>query len=111
MEKKMICPMMMGECLEDGKIINGEVHACRLWVNVQGKDPVTGDPINRGECTFTTIPILLMENAKVQYQTGAAVESLRNETVNQGVNAARTLLGMITSRPQLTALPTDGKEG
>lgn len=109
MEKKMICPLMMSECLKDGKLINGEVHACQFWINVRGKDPETGDPINREECTITAIPLLLLENAKMQYQTGAAIESLRNETVNSGVNAARTLLGMLAAPNRLQSLP-NGKE-
>jgi hypothetical protein len=81
---KVICPMMGGqECVGDGalRVVDGkpEMVKCRFWVFVQGKNPQTGEVVNNGDCAFCWTPVLLIENSKVNRETGAAVESLRNE--------------------------------
>ncbi len=53
--------------------------ACNRWMQIQGNHPNTGEPLNKSMCTDDWIPILLMENSQMQRQTGAAVESFRNE--------------------------------
>lgn len=70
---------MGGKCIEDGSVKDGELVACRFWVFVQGKHPQTGEVINQGDCAFCWTPVLLIENSAQQRQTGAAVESFRNE--------------------------------
>ena len=41
-DAKIICPLMGGKpCIEDGSIVDGELHACRFWIHVIGKDPQT----------------------------------------------------------------------
>ncbi|HAF44716.1 MAG TPA: hypothetical protein DCK83_07200 [Gallionellaceae bacterium] len=76
---------MMGgqECIGDGAIrmVEGkpEMVKCRFWVVVQGKNPQDGTVTNNGDCAFCWTPVLLIENSKVNRETGAAVESLRNE--------------------------------
>ena len=83
-DAKIICPMMGGECVEDGAIRNGELVACRFWVTVHGVHPQTGETVNNGDCAMAWMPVLLIENSKVNRETGAAVESLRNENVTIG---------------------------
>jgi len=39
------------------------------------------------------MPILLIENSQQQRQTGAAVESFRNEMVQSNIETAKVLLG------------------
>jgi hypothetical protein len=56
-------------------------HNCQLWMQVQGVHPNTGAPVNEYGCADAFIPILLIENSQMQRQTGAAVESFRNEMV------------------------------
>ena len=86
-DKKIICPMMGGECVEDGAIRNNELVACRFWVNVQGQNPNTGETINHFDCAIAWMPVLMIENSNQQRQTGAAVESFRNEMVkNNEIN-------------------------
>jgi hypothetical protein len=81
-DTKIICPMMGGEpCVEDGSIRNGELVACRFWVTVQGMSPQTGETINHKDCAMAWMPVLMIENSKVNRETGAAVESFRNEMV------------------------------
>jgi hypothetical protein len=87
-DAKIICPMMGGKpCVEDGSIVDGELVACRFWVSVQGMNPQTGEITNNNDCSFAWIPILMIENSKVNRETGAAVESFRNEMVkNNEIN-------------------------
>ena len=81
-DAKIICPMMGGNpCVEDGAIVNGELVACRFWVTVQGQHPQTGEITNHKDCSFAWMPVLMIENSQQQRQTGAAVESFRNEMV------------------------------
>ena len=71
-DKKADCPFWRGPCRE---------HACRLYVQIQGANPNTGEQVNKYDCSFAWLPFLLIENSQQQRQTGAAVESLRNESV------------------------------
>lgn len=80
-DAKIICPLMGGECIEDGSIKDGELVSCRFWVYVHGKNPQTGEDVRNGDCAMAWTPMLLIENSKVNRETGAAVESFRNEMV------------------------------
>ena len=48
---------------------------------VRGKHPQTGEEVDDWNCAMTWLPVLLIENSQMQRQTGAAVESFRNEVV------------------------------
>jgi hypothetical protein len=78
---KTLCPLMGGECIEDGAVRDGELVKCRFWVHIQGKHPQSGETISQGDCAFCWTPVLLIENSAQQRSTGAAVESFRNEMV------------------------------
>lgn len=92
-DAKIICPMMGGEeCVEDGAIRNGELVKCRFWVNVQGLNPQTGEVLNNGDCAIAWTPVLLIENSKVNRETGAAIESMRNESVTTGQHLTSALM-------------------
>lgn len=70
--KKSDCPFWRGPCKQQ---------ECRLYVQLRGMNPNTGEDIDRWGCTFEFLPFLLIENSQQQRQTGAAVESFRNEVV------------------------------
>ena len=89
---KTICPILNQECIEDGAIVNGELVACKFWMDVLGSNPQTGADIKEGNCTINWIPMLLIENSKVNRETGAAVESFRNETVKANNITQKILL-------------------
>jgi hypothetical protein len=92
-DAKIICPMMGGEpCVEDGAIRNNELVKCRFWVTVMGANPQTGETLNTGDCAIAWMPVLLIENSKVNRETGAAVESMRNESVTTGAQLTHALL-------------------
>lgn len=54
---------------------------CAWFVKVEGYDINTGKRIDEWNCTVSLLPMLLIENSGMQRQTGAAVESFRNEMV------------------------------
>ena len=66
-------------------------HGCTMYAKVSGANPQTGEIIDVFDCTFTIIPILLVENAQQSRQTGSAVESFRNEMVKANEQSVRLL--------------------
>ena len=54
---------------------------CPKFVKISGVNPNDGQPVDRFGCVDGFIPMLLIENSQQQRQTGAAVESFRNEMV------------------------------
>jgi hypothetical protein len=99
-DAKIICPMIGGKpCVEDGSIVDGELVACRFWVTVQGNNPQTGEIVNHKDCSFAWMPVLMIENSQQQRQTGAAVESFRNEMVKS--NEVNTQVLIATANKNL----------
>tara|TARA_R100000231_G_scaffold81501_1_gene62418 strand:+ start:1400 stop:1621 length:222 start_codon:yes stop_codon:yes gene_type:complete len=50
-------------------------------MKIAGTNPNDGQPTEEWGCAMAWLPILLIENAQQSRQTGAAVESFRNEMV------------------------------
>lgn len=59
---------------------------CAWFTKLAGTNPNTGQSVDEWGCAVAWLPILLVENSQQQRQTGAAVESFRNEIV--GANTA-----------------------
>lgn len=92
LENGDFCPLVQGKCKK---------LECVWFTKIAGQDPNTGKQIDEYGCAVAWLPTLLIENAQQSRQTGAAVESFRNETVNNG----SALLGMIASA-SLKQLPS-----
>ena len=75
---------------------------CPKFVQIRGKDPQTGADIDRWGCVDSFLPMLLIENAQMSRQTGAAVETFRNEVAKTG-EAQRDALARLQSIPPLIA--------
>jgi hypothetical protein len=54
---------------------------CAWFMKVRGNNPNTGEEIDDYGCSIAWMPLLMIENSQQQRQTGAAVESFRNEMV------------------------------
>lgn len=66
------CPLLKKECIE---------HKCAWYTHIRGSNPNTGEDLDNWACSVAWTPILLVETAQKSHQTGAAVESFRNEVV------------------------------
>lgn len=66
---------------------------CAWFMKVRGTNPNTGQEVDEWGCSIAWLPILLIDNSQQQRQTGAAVESFRNEMVQSNIETAKVLLG------------------
>ena len=78
LEREHWCPLIGEECMK---------LKCEWFTQVRGKNPQTGEDVDEWGCAVTWLPMLLIENSQQQRQTGAAVESFRNETVKVSLQA------------------------
>jgi len=76
---------------------------CAWFMKIQGKNPNDGKDIEEWGCAVSWLPILLIENAQQNRQTGAAVESFRNEMVetNKQNIAAMLISGSKKDKPSM----------
>jgi hypothetical protein len=65
---------------------------CAWFVQVRGTNPNTGKEVDEWACAMAWMPVLMIENSQQQRQTGAAVESFRNEMVRANEATGRMLL-------------------
>ena len=77
LDREHWCPLIGEECMK---------LKCEWFTQVRGQNPNTGEEVDEWGCAVTWLPMLLIENSQQQRQTGAAVESFRNETVKRMVN-------------------------
>jgi hypothetical protein len=54
---------------------------CAWFMKIRGKNPQTDQEVDEWGCAMAWMPVLIIENSQQQRQTGAAVESFRNEMV------------------------------
>lgn len=72
LEPGKYCPLIKKDCVG---------LQCSWFMLVRGKNPQTGEEVDEWNCAVTWLPMLMIENSQQQRQTGAAVESFRNEMV------------------------------
>lgn len=78
---------------------------CAWFLRLQGHNPNTGQEVDDWGCAVAWIPLLTIENSQMQRQTGAAVESFRNEMVKANEVSQQVLLAAATSNnPDLKVL-------
>lgn len=87
-EKGEVCPFHQ-------KDVSKVCHKCPLYVMIRGTNPNTDKEVDHWGCSFTWLPVLMIENSQQQRQTGAAVESFRNEMVK-----SQATVGMLLAREQ-----------
>jgi len=66
------CPLIKKDCIG---------LKCSWFTQMRGTNPNTGEPVDEWGCAVTWMPLLAVEIAQKSNQTGAAVESFRNEVV------------------------------
>ena len=77
------CPLLAKKCIET---------KCAWYTQVAGFDTNTGKQVDEFGCAVAWLPMLLIENSGQQRQTGAAVESFRNEMVKSNEKSQKILL-------------------
>jgi hypothetical protein len=82
---------------------------CAWFLQIQGKNPNTGEDINDWGCSMGWLPVLMIENSQFQRQTGAAVESFRNEMVKTNEASQRILLATAGIVPQTRQVLIEGE--
>jgi hypothetical protein len=65
---------------------------CAWFTHLRGTDPNQGKEVDEWACAIAWLPMLLVENSQQQRQTGAAVESFRNEMVRTNETNQQVLL-------------------
>jgi len=71
---------------------------CGWFTQLRGNNPNTGEPIDEWGCAIAWIPVLLVENSQQQRQTGAAVESFRNEMVQSNALTNHLMMNTVNKR-------------
>lgn len=86
------CPLIKKDCIGI---------QCAWFSQIMGKNPNTGQDVNEWNCAIAWMPMLLIENSQQSRQTGAAVESFRNEMVSQGNNTQQLFLAIANQNQKL----------
>lgn len=76
---------------------------CPKYVSVKFQNPQTGEKVDEFGCVDSFLHLLLIENAQMSRQTGAAVESFRNEVV-QAEQGKQALLAQFAGPLGLTTV-------
>lgn len=78
---------------------------CAWFMKVRGTNPNTGQEIDDYGCSVAWLPVLMIENSQQQRQTGAAVESFRNEMVKANEAGQQVLLATVQqAHPELKVI-------
>lgn len=78
---------------------------CAWFMQVRGMNPNTGKEVDEWACSIAWLPVLLIENSQQQRQTGAAVESFRNEMVKSNETSNQIALKYLTTNTSKLELP------
>jgi hypothetical protein len=83
LEQGKYCPLIKKDCIG---------LQCAWFTQVRGQNPNTGKEVDEWACAIAWMPVLMIENSQQQRQTGAAVESFRNEMVKANEVGQQVLL-------------------
>jgi len=86
LEPGNFCPLLQKDCIG---------LQCAWIAQVRGMNPNTGEEIDEWKCAVSWLPLLTIENSQQQRQTGAAVESFRNEVVKANEENQRIYIDSI----------------
>ena len=85
-ENGTFCPLIKKDCAG---------FTCAWFTKIVGFDTNTGKEVDEYQCAIAWMPMLLIENSGQQRQTGAAVESFRNEMVKSNETSQKVLLASL----------------
>lgn len=99
LEPGKFCPLIKKDCVG---------LQCSWFTLVRGNHPQTGQEIDEWGCAMTWLPVLLIENSQQQRQTGAAVESFRNEVVRNAEANRETVERVLQHTPNIVPVLAQG---
>jgi hypothetical protein len=91
MKPGTFCPLLKKDCIQ---------LKCAWFMQIRGTNPNTGKEVDEWGCSIAWMPLLMIENSQQQRQTGAAVESFRNEMVRSNEIGQQILLANMQSQTQ-----------
>lgn len=102
-EEHLNCPLWQ-------KPMSEVCHKCPWWFEIRGANPQTGEDVSDWNCAIAWGPMLALNIAQQARQTGAAVESFRNETV-KGTREAQQFMAaaLMNHHPQPPAILIEDK--
>jgi hypothetical protein len=80
------CPLIKKKCIQ---------HKCAWFTHVRGLNPNTGAEVDEWACAIAWMPMMAIEIAQKENQTGAAVESFRNEVVRSNTENQQLYLDSV----------------
>jgi hypothetical protein len=86
MKPGKFCPLIRKDCVG---------LKCSWFAQVRGMNPNTGEMVDEWGCAVAWIPMLQIETSQQARQTGAAVESFRNEVVRSNAENQQLYLDSI----------------
>lgn len=86
------CPLIKEDC---------KGLQCVWFTQVRGTNPNTGKEVDDYACAIAWMPVLMIENSQQQRQTGAAVESFRNEMAKANEVSTQVLLATTQINPAM----------
>lgn len=95
------CPLIKDDCVG---------LKCSWFTQMRGTNPNTGQDIDEWGCAVTWLPVLMIENSQQQRQTGAAVESFRNEMAKANQASQALLMAstqLMGQTPLIEATPCE----
>lgn len=84
LETGNFCPLIKKDCVG---------LKCAWFMQVRGSNPQTGEAVDEWACAVRWLPFMMIENSQMQRQTGAAVESFRNEMVKANNSTLQLMRG------------------
>lgn len=97
-DENLVCPLHK-------KKMSEVCHKCPWWVHVRGRNPNTGEEVDQWNCAIAWGPMLAVNTAQQARETGAAVESFRNEVVRR-----HDIGGMSVITPPKRVLSLEARE-
>ena len=83
------CPLIKKDCIG---------LKCAWFTQLRGMNPNTGEELDEWGCAVTWMPVLAVEIAQKSNQTGAAVESFRNEVIRTNNENQQLYLDSVEKR-------------
>lgn len=90
------CPLLKKECIGI---------QCAWIAQIRGINPNTGEEVDEWKCAISWMPMLQIETSQQSRQTGAAVESFRNEVVKANEHNMQVYDNLLVNQVNHQSLP------